>query len=42
MDLDNMIRKIAEKNGFIFNNDHNKDLVIGLPWIIDFRIDRKK
>ena len=40
-ELENQLRKIAERNGFELNKDHNKDKVIGLPWNIDFVIRKR-
>ncbi len=38
-ETDELIRKIAEDNGFRLNNDHHADEVLGMPWVIDFFIE---
>ena len=40
-ELENQVRKIAERNGFELNKDHNKGKIIGLPWNIDFVIRKR-
>lgn len=40
-ELENQLHRIAERNGFELNKDHNKDKIIGLPWNIDFVIRKR-
>ena len=38
-EIDNLIRKIAEDNGFRLNADHHEYDLLGMPWVIDFFIE---
>ena len=40
-ELENQLRKIAGRNGFELNKDHNEGKEIGLPWNIDFVIRKR-
>lgn len=39
--LEEKIKIIAEKNGFTLNKAHHKDEILGMPWCIDFIIERR-
>lgn len=40
-ELEDQMHRIAERNGFELNKDHNRDKIIGLPWNIDFVIVKR-
>lgn len=40
-EMEKQICDIAERNGFYLNKEHHGDADIGLPWNIDFVIERR-
>ena len=40
METDSAIRKIAEENGFRLNSSHHNNELLGMPYSIDFYIEK--